>query len=323
MAQVETQAAQAEGFYPLAHFIKHPQHYPWVVHLMKYDDGLVKATANALADMGFRKFRFLGAGGLSLVLDTTENQVVRISARDMVGDNGLRPRHPAILQPIFRKRMSHGLPLPGDRHTLILEVLPKVRTEGVTQQHAAQVEDALRKSGYEVEDMFAIDNVGRKIRDESGHAIYRTCNIGLIDIDGKSVPVLIDPGLIRRCRRTARNDEHLKPWLDDKGRWLQQVFEDRTAPTNVIDKEALRKVEHVLRGKKPLLARLGLKADTRRQSELVNAITNDGMYGDEVATLLQRAHERDPHNPDFSRVLREERQRMKEEGHQPAAGREP
>ena len=45
-------------------------------------------------------------------------------------------------------------------------------------------------------------------------------------------------------------------------------------------------------------------------------------YGDEVAALFERAHERDPNSKDFSRVLNEERQRMKEESRGPASSRE-
>lgn len=306
----------AAAFRPLSFFVRQPQHYPWVVHLMDYHPGLLKAAGDALADMGFRRFRFLGAGGLSLVLETTENQVVRISARDAVGDNGLRPKHPAVLQPIASRRITHGL-LPGERHTLILEVLPRVRTWGVTQAHAAMVEGALRKSGLEAEDMFATDTIGRTLRDAAGAPLYRTCNIGLIDVDGQSVPVLIDPGLLRRCRRGAPDDAHLEPWLDAAGRSAQQRYDGRSAPSNIIDGPALRRAERAQRGVKPLAARLGLGADTRRESQLVQAIREDGLYPDQLQALLLRAQERHGDGPGFSRTLEEERRRLRaeNEGH--------
>jgi hypothetical protein len=143
-----------------------------------------------------------------------------------------------------------------------------------------------------------------------------------MDVDGRSVPVLIDPGLLRRCRRGAKDDAHLEPWLDAAGRTAQQRFDGRGAASNVIEEKALRRAEQVLRGRKSLTARLGLRRDERRESQLVKAVREDGMYPDELHALLMRAHEthQQQHGdgPGFSRTLEEERRRLRDENVGPA-----
>jgi hypothetical protein len=315
----ETEAKQIDkGFYPLKHFVHHHErynYYPWVVDELAHNGRLLNTLTKELSNMGFRKFSYLGAGDNSLVLETTENQLVRICLQGM-GENGLRPDHPAILQPIVRQIIHQGIPF--DRHTLMIEVMPKVRTQGVEAHHAALLEEGLKKSGYILDDMYEIDAknpFGKRIRDKAGNPVYRTTNIGLIDVDGKTAPVLIDTGRIRKIKRTAKDNTHLAPWLDADGTWLQKKFDPRIEVTNVINGKELKHVDELLKGPKPFLARLHIKPDARPVSQTVEAMVKDGMYRDEVAQLYKRAYDRlDKDGTNFSELLLEERQKMKEEG---------
>jgi hypothetical protein len=311
MTNTSEQKTEKKTYHPFEHFITDSEgYYPWVVHEMRYDENAVRAVSKALSDMGFRRFSYLGAGGQSLVLETTEHQLVRIALAGLAGDNNIRPKHPAILQPITRKKLHIGLLSPK---TLLIEVMPKVRSEGVTQDHCRMVYEALEKDGITTEDTYQRDNIERVIKDEQGRSLYRTCNVGLIDLDGKEVPVLIDPGMIKQKSLLPKigGYKHVNFWVDENGRWLQEKYDMRREPTNVINSRKLMDIGNVMKGDDSFLRKLRLKKDTRHESQTIKAIAEDGLYPDEVAKLYERAIEHRQGDENFSDTLRREREAMR------------
>jgi hypothetical protein len=274
---------------------------PRLIRLMQQDQHILKDTEAALNDMGFRRFHFLASGGTGFALDTTENQVVRVTMK-RPSERGDRPEHPAILRAISSRIITTRAST-GKKHSLeiIIEVLPKVRTEGVTEEHIRMLEGALAKSGLSVQD------------------IRKQGNVALIEVGGREVPVLLDAGMVRKDNRQAESGtDHLKPWLRDDGTWLQRQYEPRTTPSNVVDGPALSRMESVLRGPRPLhdqaLGLIGVKRDSRRQSETIKAIIEDGMHPDQLAALYERAAARpEVKGVTFSDRLREERDAMRKE----------
>ncbi len=267
-----------------------------ILWCMEQNPKMLVDLQKSLGDMGFRQFEYLGAGIHAVGLHTTEGQVVRLS-REMM-DVSERPLHPAILQPIMTRRIKAG----GE--SVLLEVLPRVRTEGVTDAQQQMVYKALQKSGWHVGD------------------VEKKGNVGIMELGGREVPVLVDAGRVEVfLDKKVDNDEHLKPWLDDKGQWLQKAFDPRTAVSGVVDRAGLNHVERALRGKKSMgdhvaSLRQWKDVDTRRQSQTVAAIREDGMYPEQLAQLYERAaakFEDSIGGPNFSEVLKAERALMRDE----------
>jgi hypothetical protein len=267
-----------------------------------HSDLMTDVTA-ALDAMGFRRFRLLGSGHFSLAMETTDNQIIRLTYYRAEHLKENRPEHPAILQPITVTSIS-GRDNP--REGIIIEILPKVKTAGVTEHHLDMLEAALTTSGISV------------------HDIRKKANVGLMEIDGKEIPVLIDPSVAVTTAPLTESQQHLEPWLAPDGTWLQKIYEPRTAPTNVIPKTVADTVEAVTRGPRPLLDRalgkIGVRRDSRRMSQTASAIKEDGMYGDQLATLYQRTTDRvngASNQIPFSQLLEEERRKMNEEQERP------
>lgn len=227
---------------------------------LKKNPKLSKNLEEGLAELGFRRFSPIGIGAYSLAMHTTENQVVRIF-RPSAQNKLERPYHPAILQPIQTRAYGEG------DAQVVIEILPKVRTKGVTENHIATLNKALMRSGFSVMD------------------IGKAGNVGLMDVDGRSVPVLIDPGACRKIAQPNPGILYLKRWLDADGQWLQNKFEPRREPSNVVTGAELRNIRKVL------------TAEGERESQTAIAIET-GLYRDEFETVYRRAMAK--HNVDTS-----------------------
>lgn len=247
----------------------------------------------ALADMGFRHFRFLGTGTYSLVLHTTDNQVVRIF--DTQFAPAQRPLHPAILQPIS------STPVHAGKHSFIVEVLPKVRTDNVSKEDIGMLEKVFRRSGISVHDL-----------DLSG-------NVGYIRVNDRDIPVLVDAGAaktledVRKERQRimkpydvyrgvatpytdmeikriealmapAGSQVDLQPWLAADGSWLQHQFETRRTASDVITGEQLAALKRGLGADEP---------ERTRPSQIVAAIEREGMYAGEFSSMIDRVNSGD------------------------------
>lgn len=264
-----------------------------------YNDPIMRGELQKqLADLGFRRVEFLGQGFLALTLLTTENQVLRIGT-EREWQLAERIKHPAILQPIQTYFLKCGGA--GRRHanqiTLRVEVLPRVRTglDNVKPQHLDDLKEVLQKSRIKVPDL------------------VWPGNIGIMDIDGKELPVLVDPGLARPYdgEEAICQGEHVRAWLDDDGRWLQRKFEPRTKASGVIDRKALEKLDITLRGPNE---EYNVPYTQRPSSgQTVQAIRDDGMYEEQVAALYRRAMEKHSDGTNFSQLLKAERALMRGE----------
>ena len=252
------------------------------------------AVEKKLNSLGFRHFEYVGKGVKSVALHSTENQVLRISI-DERNQLTKRPLLPGILQPIATHIVKYGAA------RVRVEILPRVRTEGVKQEHIDMLREALLRSGYHVGD---IDKPG---------------NVGLIDMKRGSIPVLVDPGLmVPYDAKKSDNDLHWKPWLNEKGAWLQSCNETRTAATGVITDRTLAKLDKRMRGPKSWREKIdgmmhGTVVDSRPVSQTVEAIKTDGLYTKQVDELYQRAMLKHDDTTNFSEVLRQERTLMQDE----------
>ncbi len=273
---------------------------PMTLRLMQGVPEVLHDVEARLAEMGFRRFGWLAGGGGAVALETTENQVVRIS-QEGYSERTDRVEHPAILKPIARQVFESEVHVKGHKrgkklntYTMIIEVMPKVRTEGVTEAHIKMLEDALENSGLYVQD------------------IRKKGNVALLEVDGKEVPVLLDAGAAREGARKAEGDAHLAPWAG-----VQAKFEARETPSDVIDGAQARIVEKVMRGPKSFKDRalgwVGVTQDSRRESQTRLAITEDGLYGKQLAELYSRAAAKTDDTSNFSDALKAERALMQAE----------
>ncbi len=265
-----------------------------IAYMLVENRELLAHVQQKLADMGFRRFEFIGAGTVAMAMHTTRDQVVRIGPEN--DDYTLeRPIHPAILQPICTEHIRF------QGHAIRVEVLPKVRTEGVTPNHLRRLKEALRLSNLEVLDLGVKGNVG------------------LMDVGGQSVPVVIDPGALKVINKNLpviSRGEHLFLWMDDRNRPLQEDFERRKRPRHVVDAEALETVEQVMRGPRSMADRVAHttgRPDHRRVSQTVEAVREDGLYPDQLKELYTRAMAKHDDTTNFSELLKEERRILKDE----------
>jgi hypothetical protein len=239
-------------FFPLEELLTFKvKHRPAVMDTFKYPDlSPLPDLLKELESLGLRSFSFLGQGQHSLAFYTTEGQVVRLSLKN----EPARIQHPAILQPIYSKTIGHGL---GCK----LEVLPFVRTEGVTDEHVAMVQKALEASGYSV---FDIANKG---------------NVGLIrSADGKTwVPVLIDHGALQLIPDRKQHHEIeaiLAPWQGAQEGYDSRILSEKV--TNTVPGKQLSRLEKTLTG------------DGERESMLVKALKG-GLYLSELEKFSEKA----------------------------------
>jgi hypothetical protein len=184
--------------------------------LLQFPKAVSELTAK-LDEMGFRRFSSLGNGIHALAFHTTENQIVRIS-RITDEEGGERPNHPAILKAITRKKITIG------DNDFLIEVLPKVRTEGPEFENAlcpvdGKLRMVLNYSGYSARDLGVKGNVG--LMDM------------VVDDEIITLPVLIDCGLLTHKVSNVPNPV-LVQWLDREGNWLQDYYDPRKQPSGVI-----------------------------------------------------------------------------------------
>ncbi len=267
------------------------------VSIFEEEPRVLAEVEKKLGQMGFRHFDYVGRGVNAVALHTTEDQILRISF-DGDDQRKERPLLPGILQPIATHVIKSG------QARVRVEVLPRVRTEGVTQEQRGSLADALLASGWHVGD---IDKPG---------------NVGLIEVKGKIVPVLVDPGcLVPTDWKKRDNDTHWKPWLDDSGAWLQSCKDSRGAASGLVTDRALARADKALRGPRPWRDRAesllhSIAVDGRPESQTVEAIRTDGMYPEQVGELYKRAAEKwvdVKDGPSFSEALKNERNLMKDE----------
>ncbi len=142
-----------------------------------------------LSDMGFREFRLLGAGRMSLVFDTTFDQLLRISfqkpERAITDSAGVAA---ITLQP-FEEHTIREL---GNIH---ISILPHVEMKGVTRKDEETVLCALQNCGRRAIDVVEHGNVGfitRKNRPKLKGNIP-----ALPDDFPEKLPVLIDTDFLR------------------------------------------------------------------------------------------------------------------------------
>lgn len=244
-------------------------------------DAVARAEmVRTLGDMGFRHFNYVGTGNFSLVLNTTDNQVVRVYKKTSGTKD--RPVHPAILQAIATREFNVG------EKEYVIEVLPKIRNTRAGFQDCEKVNAALLKSGIRVSDYNAPGN------------------IGYIRVRGENVPVLLDPGMaeyLPEYNQKKDATEHLQPWLAADGSWLQHMVEERSKPSGVITGDELKNVERVT-GKR-----------RGRVGQTATAIAKDGFYQPEVEAMYARAMYKLDRNPteNFSDLLKAEREGIKKE----------
>ena len=111
-----------------------PSHENGAMSILQRGPELVKEITKALREVGFRSFTPLGFGYNAIAFYTTCNQVVRITS----GEEGKRHKSPYILQPILTLKVGN----------IEIEVLPLVRTEGVTDEHVRHVAAKLAEAGF-------------------------------------------------------------------------------------------------------------------------------------------------------------------------------
>ncbi len=178
----------------------------------------VKDIEKRLDALGFRQLSLLTMGGMALIAHTNDHYVLRIVRKDKETE---RPLAPQILQPVAAFGTEHYR----------VEIMPKVNTKGVTDEHVDAVSIAL-ETGWQ--------NPGTRIFFEDGKAR----NVGLLE-DG--TPVVIDPGksfIYNDDNPTPLLHEHYKrlieerdflaseminiakkfSWVDDRGGWKQHTF---------------------------------------------------------------------------------------------------
>src|SRR5579884_1702296 len=100
----DTEKPPGNRAYTLKQIVMRDEHdNPIVTDMLRQRPTLLEDVTAALDKMGFRRFRFLGAGMCAVALETTENQIVRLNYFGNFQGNDIRekrPKHPAILQPI-------------------------------------------------------------------------------------------------------------------------------------------------------------------------------------------------------------------------------
>lgn len=266
---------------------------PVVMNILECKKGLLKKVERTLDNMGFRRFKLLSYGQHAIALESTDNQIIRISDSSYESS---RPKHPAILQPIDKIALPSGC---------VIEILPRVRTSNITQEQYRKLHNALHSSGLHVQD------------------ILKPGNVGIMVIGNQELPVLIDSGVVEGYTpfpfHGKRARDPVADWLAEDGTWLQQQFEPRKKPSNVIPTTELAAIEKRMRGKPRFFDKFlsfieAKRYDSRRESQTVNAIAKDGLYPDQLAALYERAAERldDEENVSFSELLRQERERLKD-----------
>lgn len=97
-----------------------------------------RAVAEYVEDLGFRRLTYFDSGTHALVLDTVDDQLVRIVHKS----ERRRDSIPHVLHPIYATSNEEEQML-GFR----IEVLPKLYVEG-TREHAYSLTEALAKLGY-------------------------------------------------------------------------------------------------------------------------------------------------------------------------------
>lgn len=235
----------------------------------KIADKTLKQLVDELDQRGFRNFEFVGEGMEAIVLGTSDNQVLRIF-KPGYKDIYTRHQHPAILQAVETFEIQAG------KEKLLVEVLPKVDMK-VSLRETEMVDEALKASNIVT------------------HDIHKGVNVGAMIVDGKRVPVLVDPGIafVYDNNPVISAGAHLKPWLDDSGRWLQHVHDPRLVTgqaSGVISRQSADSAEQALRGKRSFVSRV-LGTDKRRESQIATAINEDGMDRRQVADMVSRALE--------------------------------
>jgi len=251
---------------------------------------LLADVAGILDELGSRDLEFLGKGKSSLALLNADNQVIRIYNKS--SERIRRPYHPAILQPIKTIHLRRGL------SHLVIEILPKVLTEGVTAEHVSMVNEALYRSGISVGDL-GMDG-----------------NVGLLPLkDGRKIPVLIDPGCARQFMKPHDGIEHLKDWLAEDGSWLQKQYDSGRDSPGVIEK--LDRFEVRMRGPKSWIeekyqAFTGRNLNKRRVSQTIEGI-RDGLSDEDIGAIHEKARERlddKKDSPSYSELIEKERKAL-------------
>lgn len=110
----------------------------------------------------------IAKGGFSWVIDIGEGQILHICTNDNEKIHGRYKNVPEILQPITTLYRDNELQI---------ELLPKVKTEGVTKEHIYSLVSSLAKKGL----------------------LFADCkpeNVGLINVDGKDIPLVIGDGAV-------------------------------------------------------------------------------------------------------------------------------
>jgi|GEM_PF-6483762 len=277
LQQVKLSRSVLRGYYP-----------PATIKALSYTPGLVDMLTKDLEKEGFRRFRYFREGSNAIILETVDNQLVRISApvydaatkiyapdkrmhsSDPYSGYGVRNSriwHPIILQPIS----THDYENEGKPY-LRYEVLPKLHRiyggKAEDRDKIKIIEEALHKSGISILDL---DNK----------------NVGsLLLPDGREILLALDVGMavFRKDPRTCGTGEHLKPWLTPDGHFLQCEAEPRIkshpkrqgTPSGVVPDEEIGSYE---RARKRYV----------RQPSATTELLNRGLYPEEINELMEQA----------------------------------
>ncbi len=122
----------------------------------------------------------IAKGGFSWVADIGENQVMRIYSPRISPKPDIRFNEPEILQPLAYLHYADDL---------VIEILPKVKTTGITNDHVFSLVSSLAKKG----------------------ALFADChksNIGLITVGNKEIPVVIGSNCVIEMEKYDLNKRY-------------------------------------------------------------------------------------------------------------------
>jgi hypothetical protein len=185
----------------------------WMLRLFDKHPEAIDDITKALSKKGLTQFDLIGMGARSIVLDAGHDQVVRIMLDKGVTQVAKSVKHPAILQPIAVFDVNSA-------RRIRIEVTPKISFDNITREDELRVRDALYATNLTVPDI--MDNQ----------------NVGVIEVDGKRVPLLADYSELQAARiLDAPPASMLSEWLDDKKLSLQKKFDPRIGSGKIIPTE--------------------------------------------------------------------------------------
>ncbi len=229
-------------------------------HIICHEAVFREKLQNILKNNNIDVMEKLEKGAFSWSIDIGEGQVLHISSPPSSCKKHKREKEPEILQPLY------VFPTDGD---LKIEILPKVKTEGVTKEHIYALISSLAKKGL----------------------LFADCkpeNVGLITVNGQEMPVVIGDGSVvnihynydspintdlfytrihqlqLRCGIYSNpsvslfftNDDYTKyPWVDEQnGKWAQDEYVQNLGlgnvkqtghPKGIIPKDTITEMQNI------------------------------------------------------------------------------